>query len=149
MDYVFVPVWQIKGLWYFVSSSLLRWVFFSAAPSFGVCTYAYKCVWECVISVCYCWWWCWGGGGSPVWDSVCKSWIGVCHCRFMQSDLFIYTCYTSLKMFIWCLLLVGVMKAGFLDGCTYQTFCSRGRNWRKAFLTGFQAALGLNCTEPF
>lgn len=38
MDYVFVPVWQIKGMWYFVTSSLVVASFLFCSLSFGVCS---------------------------------------------------------------------------------------------------------------
>lgn len=68
MDYVFVPVWPIKGLWYFVTSSLF------VASFLSVC--------DCVCVRLFS-----GEGDSSVGH------FGVCYCRSMESDPFIYTRY--------------------------------------------------------
>lgn len=114
---------------------------FQQSLSFGVWSW-------CDLMWC-CWWLVGGGWGDfSEWATVCKPRFGVCYWGLIESDMFIYACCVCIIPRWRCLSGASgrcrVMKAGFLDGCTYQTFCSRGGKARNTFLLQFQAALGRN-----
>lgn len=133
MDYVFVPVCQIKGVWYFVTSISCCGKFsFLQSLSFGVCVHV------------------WGD------SSVCKSRFGVCYCRFMESEMFIYivifALYQTEDVYLVPLVGSGLRKLVFLMVAHTKHSAADGKKMKKGFshwVSGcIETELGGKFTEP-
>lgn len=149
MDYVFVPVWQIKGLWYFVTSSLVVASFLFCYLFHLVCVCVSMC--ECLdcVRVCVCVFQC-----RPLFVNLGLEFVIADLCRVTcLFVLVIFALHQVEDVYLVPLVGLGLLKLVFLMAAHSKHSAAKERNEEKLFLLKFMEPFVLlfqqcNLTRP-